>query len=98
MPPSNAEVDALFDLHESRSNRAVELFEQHKQEDGTIGFRQLTAVLRAMLKEEGVKARLDFETLEAKFEEADTNGDKRVSYDEFIAWYNHTVEWARRCE
>ena len=38
----------------------------------------------------------NFETLEAKFAEADSNGDSKVSHEEFVEWYNHTIEWANR--
>ena len=90
---------ALIELANERSEKAHEVFAQFDaDQSGYLGFRELGQALRALFKQAGLKKTPDFATLEEQFGKADTNGDNKVSPEEFVAWYNHAVEWTRRLQ
>ena len=94
------DASALVEQANERSDLASYVFCQFQKFDadhsGYLGFRELGQALRALFKEAGLKRTPDFGALEESFDTADTDGDNKVSLDEFVAWYNHTVEWTRR--
>ena len=90
---------ALIELANERSEQAHEVFCKFDADgSGYLGFRELGQALRALFKQAGLKKTPDFATLEEQFGKADTNGDNQVSPEEFVAWYNHAVEWTRRLQ
>lgn len=94
MVQSPADIIALA---AQREEEAADLFFKHdKDANGVLGFRELSAALRDLMSSQQLSVRPNMETLEAKFAEADEDGDHKVSYAEFVVWYNDTVEWAQR--
>lgn len=90
----------LANLQKARMEHAEELFEQYAVSPSgnsvSLSFKTLGQVLFTMLREQGVRERPCVDTLNEKFAEADVDGDGLVSHDEFIEWYNYTVEWTLR--
>lgn len=65
--------------------------------NGHLTFKEMCAAVRA-LSARDVPVVLDMASFEEKFEAADTNGDHRVCFDEFVTWYNYFLEWARHLD
>lgn len=99
MAVDQLDAAALIELANERSEQAHEIFAQFDaDQSGYLGFRELGQALRALFKQAGLKKTPDFATLEEQFGTADTDGDNKVSPEEFVAWYNHAVEWTRRLQ
>ena len=92
----------LIEQANERSELACDVFCQFQKFDtdqsGYLGFRELGQALRALFKGAGLKKTPDFAALEESFGKADADGDNKISQDEFVAWYNHAVEWTRRLQ
>ena len=73
-------------------------YENDKDGNGKLGFRELCAAIRDLMNRAGIKTKLDMKGMEAHFEKADSDGDKSISLDEFVEWYNHFVEWSKRLQ
>ena len=93
------EASALIEQANARSELAYDVFYQFDaDQSGYLGFRELGQALRALFKEAGLKKAPNFAALEESFGKADANGDNKVSPEEFVAWYNHAVEWTQRLQ
>lgn len=94
------DADALIQSASAREELACDVYCQFQTFDadhsGHLGFRELGLALRQLFKEAGLKKSPDFNTLEESFGAADTDGDNKISLEEFVAWYNHTIEWTAR--
>ena len=94
------DADALIQSASAREELACDVYCQFQTFDadhsGHLGFRELGQALRQLFKEAGLKNSPDFSTLEESFGAADTDGDNKISLEEFVAWYNHTIEWTAR--
>eukprot|EP00966_Prymnesium_polylepis_P329225 7384962-Prymnesium_polylepis.2 len=73
-------------------------YENDKDGNSKLGFRELCAAIRDLMNRAGIKTKVDMKGMEAHFEKADTDGDKSISLDEFVEWYNHFVEWSKRLQ
>ena len=92
-------ASALIEQANERSEQACDIFCQFDaDQSGYLGFRELGQALRALFKEAGLKKTPDFAALEEAFGKADANGDNKISQEEFVAWFNHAVEWTRRLQ
>ena len=93
------DASALIEQANERSELACDVFCMFDaDQSGYLGFRELGQALRALFREAGLKKTPDFAALEESFGKADANGDNKVSQEEFVAWYNHAVEWTRRLQ
>lgn len=96
LPPrrTHEEVEALLLKKKGSDLAAYELF--HKLEhNGHLSYKGLADALRMMMDEAGVRSKVDHDTLYAKLDEADANGDHVVDFDEFVQWYNACVDCAK---
>ena len=76
---------------------AAEVFSEFDIDDsGYLGFKEMSEALRKLWDQAGLKPRPDFDTLEAQFHEADSDGDNQVDLAEFVKWYSHAIEWTHR--
>jgi len=91
----DAQAERTVAVIREREELAQMIFCRHDvDESGYLSLKEMTYALREMVEAAGAKVRLDVDTVEAKFDEADTDGNGRVDYDEFCAVYNDLVGWA----
>ncbi|KAG7395517.1 hypothetical protein PHYBOEH_003657 [Phytophthora boehmeriae] len=87
----NAKVKAAFRLYDFNADGFISLDEMKRYL--TSIFKVLYEVQPEMRKETGVSAEeLGIVTAEQAFLEADLNHDGKLSYDEFLTWYNSPAQ------
>ena len=75
---------------------AEELFFKYDSDgSGTLGFKEMAAAIRDLMAEAGAKVRLNMKQFEEQFDAADADGDNKVTFEEFVNWYNGFANFAR---
>eukprot|EP00966_Prymnesium_polylepis_P005545 127091-Prymnesium_polylepis.1 len=86
----------LASVATERAAIAQKAFYDHDADgSGALSFRELCAAMRQLMRDSGIKARPNMEVLEAKFAEADSDGNQTISFEEFVEFYNTCVSWAK---
>ena len=90
-------TDDLMEIARVKQELAQESFAKYDADgNGWITFKELGPLLREMLISNKVTKTLDVQTLEECFDQADTNNDNKIDFEEFVKWHNDILDWARR--
>lgn len=65
---------------------------------GYLGYKELTRLIRDLMKKAGVRVKLNMSAFDEFFAEADADGSSNISFDEFVEWYNHFLDYVRRAK